>query len=97
MNTDIVLGIAKRVRGMPSRVENFHVVVASATIDPKAFIEFFAGAGARLDPPPGTSLVAGLFGGLLARLGRSLPSAEEAPAKRPLLEVPFALCSPLFI
>ena len=39
LNTDLVLGIAKLVR--KNRKEDFHVVVASATIDPKPFLDFF--------------------------------------------------------
>ena len=39
LNTDIVLGIAKQVRN--NRKEDFHVVIASATIDPKPFLDFF--------------------------------------------------------
>ena len=41
LNTDMVLGIAKLVR--QKRPEEFYVVIASATIDPKPFLEFFFG------------------------------------------------------
>ena len=40
INTDIVLGMAKRLLEERRR-ENFYVVIASATIDPKPFLEFF--------------------------------------------------------
>jgi len=46
LNTDIVVGIAKIVQRQ--RPQDFHVVIASATIDPKPFIEFFADAVASL-------------------------------------------------
>jgi ATP-dependent helicase HrpA len=49
LNTDIVLGIARRVRQL--RANDFHVVVASATIDPDAFVEFFGGETSVLDVP----------------------------------------------
>ena len=49
LNTDIVLGIARRIRA--SRPRDFHVVVASATIDPKPFTDFFEGGVAVLDVP----------------------------------------------
>ena len=39
INTDIVLGIAKHL--LEKRKDNFYVVVASATIDPKEFLKFF--------------------------------------------------------
>lgn len=39
INTDIVLGIAKTL--LEKRRDNFYVVVASATIDPKLFLEYF--------------------------------------------------------
>jgi len=41
LNTDLVLGIAKLVR---QQRNNFYVVIASATIDPKGFLEFFFGS-----------------------------------------------------
>eukprot|EP00029_Vermamoeba_vermiformis_P009953 TRINITY_DN512_c0_g2_i1.p1 TRINITY_DN512_c0_g2~~TRINITY_DN512_c0_g2_i1.p1 ORF type:complete len:2506 (-),score=-35.58 TRINITY_DN512_c0_g2_i1:398-7915(-) len=41
LNTDLVLGIAMLVRRM--RPDNFYVVICSATIDPKPFLEFFFG------------------------------------------------------
>eukprot|EP01041_Mallomonas_annulata_P007813 gene7813-15980_t len=40
-NTDLVLGIAKRIRTL--RPNDFHVVIASATIDPEPFLNFFFG------------------------------------------------------
>jgi HrpA-like RNA helicase len=40
LNTDIVLGIAKLIR--QARPTDFCVVIASATIDPKPFVDFFA-------------------------------------------------------
>eukprot|EP01032_Pedospumella_encystans_P008904 gene8904-10522_t len=39
LNTDIVLGIAKGIR--QKRPDDFHVVIASATIDPARFLDFF--------------------------------------------------------
>lgn len=39
LNTDLVLGIARLVR--EKRKNDFYVVIASATIDPKPFLEFF--------------------------------------------------------
>jgi hypothetical protein len=39
LNTDIVVGIAKRI--LAERRSGFHVVIASATIDPDAFVRFF--------------------------------------------------------
>jgi pre-mRNA-splicing factor ATP-dependent RNA helicase DHX15/PRP43 len=39
LNTDIVLGIAKSI--LEKRPGDFHVVIASATIDPTRFLEFF--------------------------------------------------------
>jgi HrpA-like RNA helicase len=41
--TDIVLGIAKTVQA--KRPNDFHVVVASATIDPRPFLDFFHDSG----------------------------------------------------
>lgn len=41
LNTDLVLGIAKQVRA--ERPDDFHVVVASATIDPRPFVNYFVG------------------------------------------------------
>ncbi len=80
MNTDIVLGIAKRIRAMPSRADNFHVVVASATIEPRAFIDFFAGEGARV-VDPGAGLVASLSGlfGSVARRTLGFDDAKKTP------------------
>jgi HrpA-like RNA helicase len=46
LNTDLVLGIAKQIRA--ERPDDFHVVVASATIDPKPFVHFFTGGGADM-------------------------------------------------
>ena len=43
LNTDLVLGIAKQLASNPARTDSFHVVVASATIDPKPFVEYFTG------------------------------------------------------
>lgn len=43
LNTDLVLGIAKQIMQDHRRQETFHVVVASATIDPKPFVKFFTG------------------------------------------------------
>eukprot|EP01122_Echinamoeba_exundans_P000205 TRINITY_DN10180_c0_g1_i1.p1 TRINITY_DN10180_c0_g1~~TRINITY_DN10180_c0_g1_i1.p1 ORF type:complete len:914 (+),score=96.79 TRINITY_DN10180_c0_g1_i1:460-3201(+) len=40
LNTDIVIGIAKMIRSR--RPDDFYVVVASATIDPKPFLDFFS-------------------------------------------------------
>lgn len=40
LNTDVVLGIAKLIRS--KRPDDFHVVIASATIDPKPFLDFFS-------------------------------------------------------
>ncbi len=51
MNTDIVLGIAKRIRAMPDRAFPFNVVVASATIDPAAFLTFFGGRASVINVP----------------------------------------------
>ena len=39
LNTDLVLGIAKLVR--KNRPNDFHIVIASATINPQSFLEFF--------------------------------------------------------
>lgn len=44
LNTDLVLGIAKQIRA--ERPDDFHVVVASATIDPKPFVHFFISGSA---------------------------------------------------
>lgn len=41
LNTDIVLGISKLIR--EKREKDFYIVIASATIDPKPFLEFFFG------------------------------------------------------
>ena len=50
LNTDIVLGIAKLLRA--KRPDNFYVVIASATIDPKPFLDFFEKhEGTSLDVP----------------------------------------------
>ena len=49
LNTDIVLGIARSVR--KQRPSDFHVVVASATIDPARFIEFFGSSTSALKVP----------------------------------------------
>eukprot|EP01042_Synura_sphagnicola_P001029 gene1029-1163_t len=48
LNTDLVLGIAKRIR--ERRSNDFFVVIASATIDPEPFLRFFFGQ-ARLAGP----------------------------------------------
>ena len=39
LNTDIVLGVAKRL--LEQRLKDFYVVIASATIDPTRFLQFF--------------------------------------------------------
>jgi HrpA-like RNA helicase len=39
LNTDIVLGIARMIRS--KRPNDFYIVIASATIDPKPFLDFF--------------------------------------------------------
>jgi len=39
LNTDIVLGIAKDI--LEKRRDDFFVIIASATIDPKPFLDFF--------------------------------------------------------
>ena len=39
LNTDIVLGIAKLIK--KQRPDDFYVIIASATIDPKPFLDFF--------------------------------------------------------
>lgn len=49
MNTDIVLGIAKLLRQY--RPDDFYVVIASATIDPKPFLDFFQSPYQNLDVP----------------------------------------------
>ena len=41
LNTDLVLGIAKQIRLY--RPDNFHIIIASATIDPEPFLDFFFG------------------------------------------------------
>lgn len=40
LNTDLVVGIAKLIRN--NRPNDFYVVIASATINPQSFLEFFA-------------------------------------------------------
>eukprot|EP01043_Picozoa_sp_COSAG02_P034945 COSAG02_NODE_2473_length_8740_cov_335.972688_1_plen_2244_part_00 len=76
LNTDIVLGIARRVRQV--RQDDFHVVVASATIDPQAFVDFFGHSASVLNVPgrthdvtleylPGESLVPACLDALAAR------------------------------
>lgn len=85
LNTDIVLGIAKRIRAMPARADDFHVVVASATIDPRAFVSFFAGEDASVAKP-----AAGLVSGLASMFGnvaRRALGAEEAKTEKPPLQV----------
>lgn len=47
LNTDLVLGIAKQIRG--ARPDDFHVVVASATIDPRPFVRYFVEEGDTKD------------------------------------------------
>jgi hypothetical protein len=49
LNTDIVLGIAKLLRAQ--RPDNFFVLIASATIDPKPFLDFFNSPFSSLDVP----------------------------------------------
>ena len=48
LNTDIVLGIAKLVMRVR---DDFHVVIASATIDPQPFLDFFNSPHKSLDVP----------------------------------------------
>lgn len=43
LNTDLVLGIAKQLASHPTRGDSFHIVVASATINPKPFVQYFTG------------------------------------------------------
>ncbi len=78
-----MLGIAKRVRGL--RPSDFHVVVASATIDPRAFIEFFA-QGASLQAPPSSlpSLAASAIGVARRLIGSSRAEETKAEKKSPL-------------
>jgi pre-mRNA-splicing factor ATP-dependent RNA helicase DHX16 len=48
LNTDIVLGIAK---GLLSVRKDFYVIIASATIDPKPFLDYFGSTHPCLDVP----------------------------------------------
>jgi HrpA-like RNA helicase len=41
LNTDLVIGIAKRIR--ERRPHDFYIVIASATIDPKPFLAYYFG------------------------------------------------------
>jgi HrpA-like RNA helicase len=43
LNTDLVLGISKQLASNPERPNPLHVVIASATIDPKPFVQYFKG------------------------------------------------------
>lgn len=51
INTDIVLGIAKHI--LTERSKNFYIVIASATIDPKPFLQFFNRSDLEVFKVPG--------------------------------------------